>query len=231
MEFVFEPPPPASVAVRDQQARFPVRRIYCVGSNYADHAREMGRDPQREPPFFFSKPADAVIDDGAEIPYPAATKNFHFEGELVVAIGLAGHRIRQDQALDHVWGYAAGNDLTRRDLQQLAKDTARPWDMSKGFDQSAAIGPIAPVSEIGHVTGGAIRTQVNAIPRQQSDLDQMIWPVPDIIVFLSNLVSLAPGDLIMTGTPDGVGPLEPGDVVSVAIDGIGSVTTKIAPMR
>jgi len=141
MEFVFEPPPSASVAVRDRQARFPVRRIYCVGSNYAAHAREMGRDPQREPPFFFSKPADAVIDDGAEIPYPAATKNFHFEGELVVAIGLAGHRIRQDQALDHVWGYAAGNDLTRRDLQQLAKDTARPWDMAKGFDQSAANWP------------------------------------------------------------------------------------------
>lgn len=231
MQFVFEPPPIPSLAVTGQTSRFAVRRIFCVGSNYAAHAREMGRDPERDVPFFFTKPADAVIEDGAEIPIPPATKNLHFEGELVVAIGQGGQNVAKERALDHVWGYAAGNDLTRRDLQQMAKDTRRPWDMSKGFDRSAAISPIAPVAAVGHPVHAAIRTEVNGDPRQDSDLDRMVWPVPDIIAFLSELVTLAPGDLIMTGTPDGVGALNPGDHVTVSIAGIGSVTTKIAHGR
>lgn len=208
---------------------FPLGKVVCVGRNYAEHAREMGADPDREPPFFFTKPGDTVVDDGATLPFPPATANLHFEAELVVAIGTGGRDIPAAEALAHVWGYAAGNDLTRRDLQAKAKEMRRPWDMAKGFDLSAPCGPLLPVTEGGHPPGSARLTcQVNGTVVQETTLDQMIWPVPDIIAFLSGLVTLAPGDLIYTGTPAGVGALTPGDICEVAIEGVGKVTTTIA---
>ncbi|MDE9450066.1 fumarylacetoacetate hydrolase family protein [Aliiroseovarius sp. Z3] len=207
--------------------RFPVRRIYCVGQNYAAHAREMGSNPDQEPPFFFSKPADALVADGATVPYPPGTDNLHHEAELVVAIGTGGANIARDKALDHVWGYAVGNDLTRRDVQAAAKKIGRPWDMAKGFDHSAPCGPLHPVSSTGHPTSGAISLSVNGEPRQSSNLSDLIWPVADVIAYLSSLVALAPGDLIFTGTPEGVGPLVSGDVCVVDIEGLGQLTTRI----
>ena len=225
-EFVLPAPPPASVAVEGTDARFPVRRIFCVGRNYSEHAREMGADPDREPPFFFTKPADALIDDGAVIPYPPETRNLHFEGELVVAIGQGGADIRPEQALDHVWGYAAGNDLTRRDLQNKAKEMRRPWDLSKGFDRSALCGPLRPVATGGHPEG-AIRLSLNGEVRQEAQLADMIWSVEDVIAFLSASIELAPGDLIFTGTPAGVAHMEPGDVCVTEIEGLASATLTI----
>ncbi|MGC9271533.1 fumarylacetoacetate hydrolase family protein [Acidiphilium sp.] len=207
--------------------RFPVRRIFCVGRNYAAHAREMGADPDREPPFFFTKPADAIITT-ASVPYPTATKSLHFEMELVVAIGRGGSAIPVSNALEHVLGYAAGVDLTRRDLQDEAKSLRRPWDMSKGFDASAPIGAITPATQTGHPTNGRITLSVNGTQRQNGDLADMIWPVPDIIAFLSNLVVLKPGDLIFTGTPDGVGAIERGDTITGSIDGVGSISFTLA---
>jgi fumarylpyruvate hydrolase len=206
---------------------FPVRRIFCVGRNYAAHAREMGADPEREPPFFFTKPADAVVVDGAGTPYPPATGKLHHEMELVVAIGRGGVDIPVADALAHVFGYAAGLDLTRRDLQDEAKAQRRPWDMSKGFDASAPIGLIAPAAHIGHPANGTIRLNVNGAQRQLGDLADQIWPVPEIVAALSRLVALAPGDLIFTGTPDGVGALRPGDRVEGFIEGVGAVVTSI----
>ena len=225
-EYVFEPLPAPAAPVRGGRL-FPVRRIFCVGRNYAAHAREMGSDPDREPPFFFAKPADAIVTAGADTPYPPATANFHHEMELVVAIGTGGRDIAPDAALGHVFGYAAGLDLTRRDLQNAAKASGRPWDMGKGFDHSAPIGEIAPAAEIGHPAAGTITLTVNGETRQRGDLSDQIWPVPDMIAALSRLVTLAPGDLIFTGTPDGVGPLVRGDVAEGAIDGIGRVSTRI----
>lgn len=227
MEYVFAAPPIPSVAVSGESARFPVRRIFCVGRNYASHSREMGGDPTREQPFFFTKPADAVVDDGATVPYPPLTTNFHHEAELVVAIGKAGADIPADQALDHVYGYAPGNDLTRRDLQNEAKEKRRPWDWSKGFDNSAVCGAIHKAAQVGHVSSGALRLTVNGIERQAADLEEMIWGVPDIIRFLSQSVRIAPGDLVFTGTPAGIGPLVPGDVCMVTIEKLGQVTTTI----
>lgn len=220
--FVIPAPAVPSVAVRGSDARFPVRRIFCVGRNYAEHAREMGADPDREPPFFFTKPADTVVDDGAHLPFPSATENLHFEGELVVAIGLGGRDITPGDALGHVWGYAPGNDLTRRDIQAQAKEMRRPWDMSKGFDQSALCGALVPVAECGHPETGRLTTDVDGAIRQETDLSQMIWPVADVISHLSGLVALAPGDLIYSGTPAGVGPLKRGETCTVSIDGLGS---------
>lgn len=220
MTFVFPPQLVPSVAVTGGEARFPVRRIFCVGRNYAAHAREMGKDPDREPPFFFTKPADAVVDSGATIPYPPLTNNLHFEGELVVAIGREGFRVSAEDALDHVFGYAAGNDLTRRDLQAEAKDLGRPWDWAKGFDRSAVCGPIRPASETGHPSSGRIRLEVNGKVRQDADLADMIWSVPEIISTLSHSMRIQPGDLVYTGTPAGVGALVAGDVCSVVIDGL-----------
>jgi len=228
-DFVFDPPPHPSAAVAGSEKRFPVRRIFCVGRNYAAHAREMGKDPDREPPFFFTKPADAIVGDGATIPYPPLTSNLHFEGELVVAIGIGGRQIAAAKALDHVFGYAIGNDLTRRDLQNAAKDLGRPWDWGKAFDQSAVCGPIHPVGSTGHLATGSITTSVNGAERQQGDLADMIWPVPEIVEFLSQSVAIEAGDLIFTGTPAGVGALVPGDVCVVAIDGLGELTTTIGP--
>lgn len=225
--YVFDPAPPASVAVAGSAARFPVRRIFCVGRNYAAHAREMGGDPTREAPFFFTKPADAVVDDGAHLPYPPLTENLHFEAELVIAIGKAGRNIDPHDALGHVWGYAVGNDLTKRDLQDAAKKAGRPWDWSKGFDRSAPCGPVHPAEQTGPMNKGAIRLTVNGTLKQESDLSDLIQPVPQIIAYLSRAMEICPGDLIYTGTPAGVGPLVPGDVCVVTIDGLGALTTTI----
>jgi fumarylpyruvate hydrolase len=218
-----------TVAVAGSDARFPVRRIFCVGRNYAAHAREMGKDPDREPPFFFSKPADAVVDSGETVAYPPQTENFHYEAELVVAIGKGGRDIAETDALEHVWGYAVGNDLTRRDLQFAARDMGRPWDFGKAFDRSAIIGPVYAVSQTGHLAKGSIRLAVNGVVKQDADLRELIWSVPEIISYLSHSIALAPGDLIMTGTPAGVGPLVPGDVCLVSIEGLGEISTTIGP--
>jgi fumarylpyruvate hydrolase len=227
MTYVFPPHSVPSVAVHNETARFPVRRIFCVGRNYEAHAREMGRDPTREAPFFFTKPADAVVDDGAVVPYPPLTSNFHHEGELVIAIGKAAFDVNEDEAWDLIWGYAVGNDLTRRDLQFEARDKGRPWDWGKAFDKSAACGPIHRASETGRLEKGAIKLRVNGETRQQADLAELIWSVPEIVSILSRSVRLAPGDLIYTGTPAGVGPLVPGDVCVVEIEGLGLLTTGI----
>lgn len=229
MGHVFEPAPIPTLAVAGSDDRIPVRRIFCIGRNYAAHAREMGKDPDRDPPFFFLKPADAVVEDGATIPYPPQTENFHYEAELVAVIGTGGVNIPADQALDHVWGYGVGNDLTRRDLQLQAREQGRPWDLGKGFDRSAPIAPIHPVSQVGHPVSGAIRLLVNGELKQDADLSELIWSVPEMISILSRSMTLMPGDVIMTGTPAGVGPLQPGDVCVVSIEGLGELTTTIGP--
>jgi fumarylpyruvate hydrolase len=226
-ELLFSPAPPVSVPIVGSSARFPVHRIYCVGRNYADHAREMGKDPAREPPFFFTKPADAIVEDGAAIPYPPRTKNLHHEVELVVALGAGGRNIAVDEAGAHVYGYAVGNDYTRRDLQLAARDLGRPWDVGKAFDCSAALGPIHPVDQVGHVARGAIWLAVNDEPRQRADLRDMIWDVPAIVAELSALFELRPGDLIYTGTPAGVGPVCVGDCVTAGIEGLGRLQNRI----
>lgn len=228
MDYVFAPPPVPSVAIAGSTSRFPVRRIFCVGRNYAAHAHEMGGDPNREPPFFFTKPADALVDDGATIPYPPDTDDLHHEGELVVAIGRGGADIPAADALSHVWGYAIGNDLTRRDRQAEAKKAGRPWDWGKGFDNSAICGPVIPVATIGHPSQGFIRLSVNGSLRQSGDLSELIWSVPEIIAILSASIRLQPGDLVYTGTPAGVGALERGDVCVVEIENLGALTTTIA---
>jgi fumarylpyruvate hydrolase len=225
-DYVLPPPPTIAVPAADG-GLFPVRRIFCVGRNYAEHVREMGHDPEREQPFFFTKPADALVTAGAETPYPPATSDLHHEIELVVAIGRAGANVAVADALGHVWGYAAGIDLTRRDLQAAAKAARRPWDMAKGFDHSAPIGDIAPAARIGHPAKGPIALAVNGKGRQLGDLADMLWPVPDAIAYLSTLVALMPGDLIFTGTPAGVSAIARGDRIEGTIAGVGSVTTTI----
>lgn len=228
MGYVVAPGEQPSVEVRGTRDRFPVRRIYCVGRNYADHAVEMGGDPEREPPFFFMKPADAVVPSGATIPYPTRTRNLHHELELVVAIGTGGSHIPLERALDHVYGYAVGNDLTRRDLQQELRKIGRPWDVSKGFDKAAAIGAIRPVAEGGHLPKGRMFLKVNGEMRQDNDVSRMIWNVPEIIAELSAYYELQPGDLIYTGTPAGVGALNPGDRIEAGIEGLDPLVTTIA---
>ncbi|MHA6300191.1 fumarylacetoacetate hydrolase family protein [Devosia sp. CAU 1758] len=224
-DLVFPAPAPVLVPVAGG-GLFPVRRIYCVGRNYAEHAREMGHD-EREPPFFFAKPADAVVIEGGSIGYPPQTEDLHHEIELVVAIGKDGTGIGEHEALSHVFGYAAGLDMTRRDLQAIAKKGGRPWTMAKGFDQSAPMGTIAPVSVIGHPDRGAISLSVNGAERQRGDLADQIWSVSETIAFLSRLVTLRAGDLIMTGTPAGVSAVRRRDVLEGAIEGVGSVSTVI----
>ncbi len=226
-DFVLPQPDQPSVAIRGSDKRFPVRRIFCVGRNYAEHAREMGNDPEKEPPFFFTKPADALVVSGATIPYPPMTSDLHYEAELVVAIGLAGQDIPVDRALAHVWGYAAGNDLTRRDLQAEAKAARRPWDMSKGFDRSAVVGALAASAD-GAPPQGRIRCLVDGKIRQDGLLSEMIWPVAAIIAYLSRQVELRPGDLIFTGTPAGVGAISAGQTCSVEIDGLDTATVTLA---
>ncbi len=220
-------PPAIPVVPVDDGTMFPVRRVYCVGRNYGEHAIEMGHS-DKEPPFFFGKPADALVTGGAATPYPVATHDLHHEIELVVAIGTAAVGISPEAALGHVFGYGAGIDLTRRDLQAEAKKASRPWDMAKGFDHSAPIGTIAAASRIGHPAGGAITLAVNGAPRQSGDLAEMIWDVPHIVAYLSGLVALKPGDLIFTGTPAGVGAVVRGDRLTGSIAGVGTVETVIA---
>jgi fumarylpyruvate hydrolase len=227
--FVLPAPAVSSVPVVGSSARFPVRRIWCVGRNYAAHAREMGKDPDKEPPFFFMKPADAVVTDGRDPHYPPATSNYHHEIELVVAIGRGGRDIASATALDHVWGYAVGLDMTRRDLQLAARDLGRPWDFGKGFDESAPIGPIHPVAQVGHLATGAITLDVNGTERQRADLADMIWNVPDTIAYLSGFARLEPGDLIFTGTPAGVGAVVAGDTLRGAIAGLPDLVVKVQP--
>ena len=226
-DFVIIPPPVPAVPVAGGGS-FPVRRIFCVGRNYAEHVREMGGDPTREAPFFFTKPADAVLTGGAGMPYPPRTSDLHHEMELVAAIGNGGSDIRPGEALRHVYGYAAGLDMTRRDLQNEAKKAGRPWDMSKGFDFSAPIGEIVPASRIGHPARGSIELKVNGKTRQSSDLNRMIWSVAETVAYLSGLVRLAPGDLIFTGTPEGVAAVNRGDLLEGIIESVGSVRTRIA---
>jgi len=227
--FVFPPPEAPSAAVAGSDLRFPIRRVFCVGRNYAAHAREMGKDPTREAPFFFMKPADAVVPASGVIPYPMLTGNFHHEVELVVAIGGHGVRIGPEAALALVWGYGAGVDLTRRDLQEVAKAMSRPWEWSKAFDASAPCSPLRPASAIGHPAKGAIWLEVNGTVRQQGDLQDLIWPVPDIVSYISHSVALRPGDLIFTGTPAGVGALQPGDQIRGGVEGVAEFAFGIGP--
>ena len=226
-EYVIAPPAIVSIPVAGGGA-FPVRRVFCVGRNYAEHAREMGSDPNREPPFFFMKPADALLLDGSDMPYPPASKDLHHEMEMVVALHSGGADIAEADALRHVWGYAAGLDMTRRDLQNAAKKEGKPWDMGKGFDHSAPIGTLVPASRIGHPTKGLIELKINGKVRQTSDLSKMIWDVPETIAYLSRLVTLAAGDLIFTGTPENVAAVQRGDVLEGVVEGVGTVRTKIA---
>ncbi|RNF28706.1 fumarylacetoacetate hydrolase [Massilia aurea] len=219
-EFVITAPATPSVAVAGSEARFPVRRVFCVGRNYASHAREMGSDPNREPPFFFTKPADAVVPASGAVPYPPSTDDLHHEIELVVALGSGGANVDPAKALDLVWGYGVGLDLTRRDLQAVAKDTGRPWDMAKGFDASAPCSALHPVSAVGHPAEGRIWLEVNGTLRQEGNLNELIWPIADVIAYLSRFVTLAPGDLIYSGTPSGVAALKPGDRVRGGVDGV-----------
>ena len=228
-EFVIEPPAQAVVPVAGSAGVFPVRRIYCVGRNYAAHAREMGADPTREAPFFFCKPADAVVPGASlALPYPTQTRDFHYEAELVVAIGQGGADIPVEVALAHIWGYTMGLDMTRRDRQAALKSKGHPWEAAKGFDRSAPIAPLVPVVDCGHPQAGAIWLTVNGQPRQRGDLADMIWSVAEIVARLSTLFRLEPGDLIFTGTPEGVGPVVSGDAIEAGVEGVGKLALKIA---
>lgn len=218
--FVIDPPNVNSIPISGDTRRFAVNRIYCVGRNYAEHAREMGHDPDREPPFFFMKPATAIVTDGKDMAYPSLSNDLHHEIEMVVAIGMGGTNIAPEKALDHVWGYAVGLDMTRRDLQGEAKKMGRPWDTGKAFDQSAPCSELVPVSKCGHPSKGAITLRVNGKVRQEGDLNQLIWNVPDTIAYLSTLFKLEPGDLIYSGTPAGVAAVVKGDVLEGHVDGL-----------
>ncbi|MDH3596487.1 MAG: fumarylacetoacetate hydrolase family protein [Rhodospirillales bacterium] len=227
MTYVVPFPEAPSLEVVGEGGRFPVRRIFCVGRNYAAHAREMGKDPDREPPFFFMKPAEAIVPSGAKLPYPPFTQDLHHEIELVAAIGREGAEIAESAALDYVYGYAVGIDLTCRDLQAEAKKMGRPWEVAKGFDRSAPCGAVQPASAIGHPASGPIWLRVGDEPKQSGDLSELIWPVPALISILSRTFRLLPGDLIFTGTPAGVGPLARGDHVTGGVEGVGTVEIEI----
>lgn len=228
MNYVIDPPAPPSLPVEGEGGRFPIRRVYCIGRNYAEHAREMGHDPDREPPFFFMKPADAILPAGADFPYPPGTIDVHHEIELVVALRSGGREIAESDALAHVYGYAVGLDMTRRDLQGEAKKLGRPWEVGKGFDQSAPCAPLQPASRIGHPSKGRIWLKVNGEGKQEGDLADLIWSIPEMIAYLSRLFELKAGDLIMTGTPAGVGPVKRGDVLEGGVDGVGTIRCKVA---
>jgi fumarylpyruvate hydrolase len=227
MTYVFAPQPIPTLGVAGETARFPVHRIYCVGRNYADHAREMGHDPSREPPFFFYKPADSLLIDGADFPYPAQSSDVHHEIELVAALQSGGDNIAEADALSHVYGYGVGLDMTRRDLQGEAKKMGRPWDTGKGFEFSAPCSDLVPASTIGHPSKGRVWLDVNGETKQQGDLADLIWSIPEMIAYLSTLFTLRAGDLIMTGTPAGVGPVKRGDVMSGGVEGVGTITTRV----
>lgn len=229
--YAFDPAPATSVAIHGRTERFPVRRVYCVGRNYEAHVREMGHDPDRSPPIFFCKPADAVVEviDGDEgrFPYPAGTTNCHHEIELVVAIGKGGRDIAKDHAHQHIFGYAIGLDMTRRDLQRAAATAGQPWETGKAFDASAPMGPIHTVQATGYLDAGAIGLHVNGEPRQQADLSQLIWNIDETIATLSSLFELQPGDLIFSGTPEGVGEVQRGDLMSGRFDGLGELRVRV----
>jgi fumarylpyruvate hydrolase len=224
--YVIAPPAQPSLPVAGTAKLFPVRRVWCVGRNYVEHIREMGQD-EREPPFFFAKPSDALVRDGATIPYPSLTKDFHFEVELVVALKSGGRNIPADKALACVYGYGVGIDLTRRDLQIASRDLKRPWEVGKFFDNSAPCSALRPAAEIGHPAKGRIRLSVNGTVRQDGDLAQMIWNVPETIAKLSEQVELAAGDVIFTGTPSGVGATVAGDRIECEAEGVGKLTITI----
>lgn len=226
-DYLFTPSIP-SLAIADSDQRFPVRRVYCVGRNYAEHAREMGHDPDREPPFFFTKHPDSLLPDGSVFPYPPGTESVHHEIEMVVAIGRGGVDIPVEQALEHVYGYAVGLDMTRRDLQAEAKKMGRPWAVAKGFDHAAPCSALVPAEKIGHPTEGRIWLEINGETRQEGDLASQIWQVSEVIAYLSRLFVLEPGDLIMTGTPAGVGPVQRGDRLSGGVQGIGTLDIVIS---
>jgi len=231
MAFVFLPEAPVAIPVVGSEERVAVRRVYCVGRNYAAHAREMGFDPDREPPFFFCKPANAVVPvaqgDTLEIAYPSQTVNYHYEAELVAVIGKSGADIPVEQALDYVYGYAVGLDMTRRDLQMKMREMGRPWEIGKAFDESAPIGPIYRASDIGHIESGAISLSVNGETKQRSDVSNLIWSVAETIADLSTFFRLEPGDLIYTGTPEGVGAVKAGDLMVVGVHRLGELRARV----
>jgi fumarylpyruvate hydrolase len=227
MSYIFDPPPVASLAITGESRRFPVHRIYCVGRNYAEHAREMGHDPDRDPPFFFLKPIDALLPAGADFPYPPGSQDVHHEIELVAALHSGGRDIAEADALGHVYGYAVGLDMTRRDLQGEAKKMGRPWDVGKGFDSSAPCSDLRPAATIGHPTRGKVWLKVNGEDRQTGDVADLIWSVPEMIAYLSRLFELKAGDLIMTGTPAGVGAVRRGDVMEGGVEGVGDIRARV----
>jgi fumarylpyruvate hydrolase len=227
MGYVIKPGPVPALPVAGSADVFPVNRIFCVGRNYADHAREMGHDPDREPPFFFMKPGSCLLPEGRDFPYPQLSKDVHYEFELVAALSSGGANLSVREALNHVYGYAAGLDMTRRDLQSQAKKLARPWDAAKAFDHSAPCSQVMPASEIGHPKQGAIRLEQNGKRVQNSDLSALIWSVPEIIAHLSTLFTLEAGDLIFTGTPAGVGPVQRGDVLHGSIERVSELTVRV----
>lgn len=226
MSFVVAPQPTTEITVVGSSDTFPVHRVYCVGKNYADHVKEMGSTPDRDPPCFFMKPADAVITD-SHVPYPPGTKNYHYETELVLAIGKEGRNISEADAPNYIFGYAVGFDMTRRDLQMGAGGIGHPWDIGKGFDHSAPISSIYPAADVGHINQGRISMAVNGETRQDADISQLIWKNNEIIAQLSRLFLLKPGDLIYTGTPAGVGAVVPGDKLVAAVDGLGELAIEI----
>lgn len=226
-EFVISAPPAPSLPVTGSARRFPVRRVYCVGRNYAAHAIEMGHDPDREDPFFFQKNPDGLVPGGGTFPYPAATSEVHHEIELVAALGSGGTDIPVEEALSHVYGYAVGIDMTRRDLQAVAKKAGRPWEVAKAFEHAAPCSAVTPAAAIGHPDRGAITLEVNGAERQRGDLAQLIWKVPEIISYLSGLFTLAAGDVIYTGTPSGVGPVVRGDRLRGRVEGVGEIEVEV----
>lgn len=228
-QYLFAPPAVVAAPIRGSGALFPINRIFCVGRNYEAHAKEMGVAVDREAPFYFTKAASAYVPSGATVSYPPGTKNYHYEMELVVAIGKGGFRIPIEQALDHVFGYASGLDMTRRDLQMQAREKQRPWDLGKDFEQSAVLAEIVPASLIGHPAKGRIELAVNGTVKQTSDLGLLIHPVPALIAHLSGYYHLQPGDLIYTGTPEGVGAVVAGDKVTGMVEGVGEVALNIGP--
>ncbi len=225
-DFVIETPPVVALPVAGSAARFPVRRVYCIGRNYAAHAVEMGGDPDREPPFFFQKNPDN-LDPSGEFPYPPHSSDVHHEVEMAVALKSGGTNVSLERALDHVFGYGVSIDMTRRDRQGQAKKAGRPWEIGKAFERSAPVGPIHPVAEIGHPDHGRIELKVNGETRQEGDLNQMIWKVPEMVSHLSEYFELAPGDIILSGTPAGVGPVVKGDRIEASIEGLGSISVAV----